>query len=462
MALISWQPFSRVPASAYGNEFLAPAGGQETASGRTTWAQDPVTPLPDRRRPDFAPREHYVSAEFNQLEQIRLWQRVWQVACREEQVPEPGNYVRYDVVDRSIVVLRGNDGIIRAFHNACRHCSSALATQERGSIAEFSCSSGCWQWNLDGSALTIERYDRWGSGRHIEVEHLDLTQSLVDTWGGFVFINMDPAAEPLMKFLYPVPRYLDCVELSSMKLKRAVTVQLKAKWLTALTCFMESRHLYETHAHLSMLLDDAPDGCGPLCNNERGYPDARGSAMPSICASSVGERSSRAVMRVLEEVPAGAPPEEVYRMAVQFMREAAETDGIDWTGESAEQVTPQSIEWNIFPNIVAALSIDTAVFFRARPDSADVDSCLFDVWILERATPGEMAAIRYEFHPEWRSQQSAVLNLLRQDLHNIEQVQRDMSSNGLMGARPSSIQEMQASNINRSLHEYVYGARFPR
>ena len=77
------------------------------------------------------PRERYFNREFFELEKRYLWPRVWQMACRLEEVPEPGDYVEYEISDQSIIVVRQPDRSVKAFYNACRHRATELV-QGRG------------------------------------------------------------------------------------------------------------------------------------------------------------------------------------------------------------------------------------------------------------------------------------------------------------------------------------------
>lgn len=446
-------------------------------------AQNLRAGIPEDPRPDFAPKEHYVCPEFNRLESTRLWQRVWQIACREEEIPHPGNYIKYDVVDQSIIVIRGNDGAIRAFHNVCQHRGNQILTKERGSITKFNCSFHGWQWNRDGANVCVKDREDWAGCPKMASEDLRLKDVLVGTWGGFVFINMDKSAEPLEEFLGPVPGFLDCVELEKMRFKRYVTVPLKAKWITAITSFTESYHLYTTHPQLKMQVDDVSVGYAHGKHGSHGYPNARPFGAPSARTGlpvpddiregfvramegfakstdrtgAVSERSSQAVLRVLEEVPAGTSPVEVFRRAGEFMREAAEAEGAGWPELTADQAANLGVEWNIFPSLAGSISLDAAVLFRARPDSHDVDSCLFDIWLLERVAPDKAPAFEYEFYPEWRPAKASFPKLVVQDMRNIEQFQRGMCSIGFDGARINPVQETQVWNLHRVLQEYVYG-----
>ena len=71
--------------------------------------------------PDRAPKERYFDPDFFQMEAELLWPRVWQMACRLEEIPQPGDFAEYEILDQSVVVVRSDDMGATAFQNACRH-----------------------------------------------------------------------------------------------------------------------------------------------------------------------------------------------------------------------------------------------------------------------------------------------------------------------------------------------------
>src|SRR3954453_1462583 len=71
------------------------------------------------RDPLHVPRERYFDRDFFELEKERLWPRVWQMACRLEEIPDPGDFVEYEICDQSILVVRQPDQSVKAFHNTC-------------------------------------------------------------------------------------------------------------------------------------------------------------------------------------------------------------------------------------------------------------------------------------------------------------------------------------------------------
>src|SRR5690242_19305814 len=116
------------------------------------------TPLPVPwavRSVDRIPKQRYYDQDFYALECEKLWPRVWQMACRLEEIPKPGDFVVYDILDQSIIVTRVDERTVRAYYNACRHRGVKLAC-DRGNAAEgFTCPFHGWQWKTDGQCKFI-------------------------------------------------------------------------------------------------------------------------------------------------------------------------------------------------------------------------------------------------------------------------------------------------------------------
>src|SRR5438270_7337102 len=163
---------------------------------------------------DLIPKERYISREFLDLEMERLWPRVWQVACREEELPRAGDFVEYVIGDQSILVVRGDDGGIAAYFNTCLHRGTRLAAGT-GTFPDgrMKCRYHGWCYGLDGCVLAVPDRE----------EFVDLPADLrlgevrAESWGGFVFVNMDPDAEPLTEFLDPIPKLLAPYRLEEMR-----------------------------------------------------------------------------------------------------------------------------------------------------------------------------------------------------------------------------------------------------
>src|SRR4051794_29055123 len=163
---------------------------------------------------DLIPKERYISREYLDLEMERLWPRVWQIACREEELPKPGDYVEYVIGDQSILVVRGADGSIGAYYNACLHRGTRLGSGV-GSFADerIRCTYHGWCYDLSGCVTDVPDCEEF---LDLPVD-LRLGQLRAECWGGFVFVNMDPSAEPLLEFLDPIPKLLGAYRLGGMR-----------------------------------------------------------------------------------------------------------------------------------------------------------------------------------------------------------------------------------------------------
>ncbi|MNF22404.1 Biphenyl dioxygenase subunit alpha [compost metagenome] len=437
-------------------------------------------------RPDFVPREGYLSKEYVQLEKERMWPRVWQVACRLEEIPNVGDYVTFDVIDESIIVTRLTGDKIKAYYNVCQHRGRRL-TSGCGHAAKFHCNYHGWQWNLDGSVLRILDEDDWAGCPNMSREELALKEVLVDTWGGFVFINMDPDAEPLAKYLAPVPEITDCYEFEKMRYRWYKSVRLPCNWKVALEAFNEGYHVAATHPQI--LDTQGDDVTRSFTFGKHGMFDySTATRLPGTPSPRTGkpipedirpglvkfyqlmedqlkaiftDRDCEATKRLLTEVEPTQDQFFALSKAMQFQVEAAIADGAGWPDISMEQMARAGTDWHVFPNLVFLLYPDGALFYRARPDGDNPDSCIYDIWSLKRYAPGKEPKLEREFYhgvDDWKTNTVETFGMiLNQDFQNMGQVQQGMKSRGFSGSRTNPLQESAISNFHRELSEYLFG-----
>ncbi|MEO0499333.1 MAG: Rieske (2Fe-2S) protein, partial [Pseudomonadota bacterium] len=98
--------------------------------------------------------DRYTSREFFELEKKRMWPRVWQFAAREEEMPEPGDFVVYENVGKSYLLVRQDDGSIKTFHNVCLHRGRKLRL-ESGFADEFECPFHGFTWDMKGDLKRV-------------------------------------------------------------------------------------------------------------------------------------------------------------------------------------------------------------------------------------------------------------------------------------------------------------------
>jgi phenylpropionate dioxygenase-like ring-hydroxylating dioxygenase large terminal subunit len=151
-----------------------------------------------------------ISPEFFEAERDAIFRRTWLHVGRVEQLPRAGSYFTKElaVARTSVLVVRGQDGQLRAFHNICRHRGNKLVWTDvprgetSGTARQFQCKYHGWRYGLDGACTFVQQ-----EGEFFDLDKADygLVPVHCDTWAGFVFVNLDPEPEqPLREFLGPM------------------------------------------------------------------------------------------------------------------------------------------------------------------------------------------------------------------------------------------------------------------
>jgi hypothetical protein len=160
-----------------------------------------------------------------------------------------------------------------------------------------------------------------------------------------------------------------------------------------------------------------------------------------------------AANRLVDELPADTPPQQVQ---IHLMTEAAKADaarGIFWPKIDPAHFAKAGTVWHVFPNTVVIQGPTFALCYRARPNGRDPNSCIFEVYVLERYPEGaeprpENRFVPIEDEASWRK-------VLGQDFANMEAVQQGIKSRGFPGPRPNPVQERGVTNFHRVLAEYM-------
>lgn len=439
-------------------------------------------PFTNPVRDDFVPKDDYVSREFLLREKEKLWPHLWQVACREEEVSKPGDYVTYDIHDDSIVVVRTEAGRLKAYHNACMHRGRRITTGA-GRAGQFRCAYHGWRWSLDGAITYIQDEEDWKACSDMQRSDLALRTVHVDTWAGFVFISMEENPEPLQSFLDPVPSFAKDYEFEKLRYRWYVSVKLPCNWKVALEAFNEGYHVAATHPQLLEFSGDdrtrsfthgkhgmfgyyeqmpprgapSPRTGKPVPKDLRqgivGYIDLLDRTLKAIYTP----RSAAASRRILSETPADAPLDKIISDMQTFQREAALADGAGWPPATRATQAKIGSNWHIFPNLIFLPYFDGALFYRSRPNRDDPDTCIYDIWSLARYAPGSEPTLERQYFygdDDWKSFGKVSL-ILQQDFDNMVEVQRGMKVRGFAGSRTNPRQETSVSNMHRVLHEYL-------
>lgn len=433
-------------------------------------------------RPHSVIKESYSSPDYLAREYGRLWPRVWQVACREEELAEIGDYITYDLGNESVIVLRSAPNQLRAFHNVCLHRGRRL-TEGSGNIDTIRCAFHGWRWDLDGNNKSVTFRDDWCGS--LDNDDLRLGAVRLDTWGGFVFITFDANAEPLIAYLGEVAEALAPFQLDKMRYRWRKWLKLPANWKVALEAFNEGYHVSITHWPLNQFSSSrqftsraagihgtfgvADSNLRPEASNDKQAAASR--PIPSVeqlslslagffrfLKDNIDSNMSDSMVYAAQTLPA-ILPRDATAMDVMptIMQSAMAIDaarGAPWPAITPEQYQRAGIDWHIFPNTVLLPMANNCLCYRARPDGDNPNSCIFEVAHIELLPESDIRKVEnirnddifdYDFWGE----------ILLQDFQQMEATHRGMKSSGYKGPRLNPKQEASIENFHRVYHDYL-------
>ncbi|HUQ76214.1 MAG TPA: aromatic ring-hydroxylating dioxygenase subunit alpha [Burkholderiales bacterium] len=196
------------------------------------------------------PAGWYHDPAHYQRELEAFWYRGWIAVAREEELAAPGDWRVVRVASQSLFVVRGEHGEVRAFHNTCRHRGSVLCTQDNGSFARHRivCPYHSWTYDLAGSLVATPRRMQTPDFR---LEDFPLYAVAVETWGGFVFVNLAGRdAPPLLASLGELPQRFARYGFEKLRIGKRIVTEVRANWKLVAENFSECFHCPPVHPEL--------------------------------------------------------------------------------------------------------------------------------------------------------------------------------------------------------------------
>lgn len=240
---------------------------------------------PEEEGPVEIDVSRYYSPDFHQLEVERLWTKVWQLACHEDEIPNVGDALNYEIASLSFVVVRTGKDEFAAFPNACRHRGRRLLDCPKKGLAVIRCPFHGWSWKLDGQLAEVPCH--WDFP-DVTPETHSLPPVKVGRWGGFIFINPDNTAGPLEEFLGDIDHHWETLPFERRHKAVHVAKILPCNWKIAQEAFMESYHVVATHPTLLTVMGDANSQYDSFGNLSRAI-SPQGLPSPHIEAELAGE-----------------------------------------------------------------------------------------------------------------------------------------------------------------------------
>ena len=189
------------------------------------------------------PPEFYTSPEIFAAEMERVIRRNWYSVGHVAEIPNPGDYFRFDLAGEPLVIVRGRDGVVRALSAVCRHRWMTVV-EGAGNTGTFSCPYHKWTYALDGSLMAAPLMDE---AADFDRKNCSLPNFGCEVWQGIIFVNLDGKAAPLEPQLQPLAQELAPWKMDEMEIIGRVEFDQAFNWKTLVDNFMEAYHHFAIH-----------------------------------------------------------------------------------------------------------------------------------------------------------------------------------------------------------------------
>lgn len=421
--------------------------------------------------------ERYTSSTHMILEDEKMWPNVWQFAAREEDMPEPGDTVVYDLGDKSFLLVRQKDGSVRAFHNVCLHRGRKLRL-DSGPAINLRCPFHGFTWNNDGSMK--EMPCSWDFA-HLEGKDMTLPELKVDRWQGFILVTENHHLPSFRDWVGPGVEHYDNWRLDACHTAAWVGKVVPANWKVVAEAFMEAWHSIVTHPQILGFTADANtryDLYGDHMNRAitpsaalsphlagkdqfhvfKSLADFTGSGDARARRGGVSENEN---LRGFD----AADPWLARKVLAEAGRESfGAANGHDYSGATDSEML-DNLTYNVFPNWSPWGGFVPNIVYRWRP-WGDVDHCLMEVRILMRTNKGEKAPksapmfLIPDGEPFAAASHligTALAGVFDQDMGNLPHVQTGMKASKNKAVELGHYQESRIRHFHRTMDKYLSG-----
>ncbi len=210
---------------------------------------DAITSLDQARA---LPARHYFGEDVLAMETRSVFARSWQLVAYAAQLAEPGDHVVEQVAGVPVILVRGQDGVLRAFPNVCRHRAGPLALCNGKGARALHCKYHGWTYTLEGQ---LRNAPEMQGAKDFDVSEIRLPPLRVQEWQGLVFVAMDEKTAPFEDVYGDIAARIAPIELAGMAFLRRDSYDIDCNWKVYVDNFLEGYHLPHVHPGLSKILD---------------------------------------------------------------------------------------------------------------------------------------------------------------------------------------------------------------
>jgi choline monooxygenase len=214
-------------------------------------AFDPTLPL---ERARTIPAAWYADADIAAAERHTVFTNFWIFVGRRDQVEKPGSYFTADLAGEPIVVIRGQDEVLRAFFNVCRHKAAVLLSEPCGQVSRLRCRYHGWTYDLAGRLRGTPEFD---GVAEFQREDNGLKEIAVAKFGPLVAVRLDSGGTPtLAEQLHPFPERVPETEMSALRFVERKEYDLRCNWKVFVDNYLDGGyHVNTVHPTLAGMLD---------------------------------------------------------------------------------------------------------------------------------------------------------------------------------------------------------------
>jgi phenylpropionate dioxygenase-like ring-hydroxylating dioxygenase large terminal subunit len=333
----------------------------------------------------------YTSREFFEKEWEGMWTKVWLLMGRESELPEPGDWQMEPIGPEEILMVRQEDGSVKAFYNVCQHRGNPLVEDSKGHVRRFVCKYHSWAFMPDGSLNFAPDRDDFPEGN--PCGKVRLQELACETFAGFIWVNMDPKCGSLRDYLGPIWDEWALRDIDTWKLTMANSMWLPCNWKVVLDNFNESYHVPTVHmgakpeidrskiqGHINTYFKETRFDLSDEGHNrmimEGGYgvgsTDKEGNILEPL--------ASQLKYWDLDPADFKGRPEDTRKAVQDAKRKLGPGRGHDHYDRVPDEQLTDAFHYTLFPNFAVSLWSDGFHFLRARPHPDDPQQCLFDNW----------------------------------------------------------------------------------
>ncbi|MFO0689092.1 MAG: aromatic ring-hydroxylating dioxygenase subunit alpha [Myxococcota bacterium] len=427
-------------------------------------------PTPMERAPEPGleyvpiPKTRYTSPEYAREEWDSMWTKTWVCAGRESDLARPGDYITLELGRESILIVRQPDQSLVARYNVCMHRGNRLREPGRGHASKFACLFHGWEYGLDGSLQ--KALDPHCFKQGLDRKKLDLRPVQVDTWAGFVFVNLDPQAGPLRDYLGVVPQHLDPYHFESWKISFDATIEIECNWKTCVDAFNEAYHLAATHTWTLEFSDDTRTLYDCYDRHTRMlFPEVQASLRHPGANTVTPGIKEMFLKRVGVDVERFEGDwQDARKVFAEQQRKLAVNLGADLSDLNESQLC-DDFHYTVFPNMTFNThALFTWVFWH-RPHPTDPNKMYFDFIELMNAPAIDIPRPeKQRFSTAAGDTLAGKCNggdLIDEDLYNLPRIQAGMNSAAFQDLHLCT-QEVRILHFHKTLEDYLERGRAAR